>query len=122
MCIYTCTGTCTGDTRSLFRTRGFDQAPRATGIVLMKPFPPPLFPSLLAAIFHAFLLFLPRYLSFLPLPFAAWLPPSTMHQAEEEWPIDGADNGAAKTRRPSCPQEAAFGILDLNAKLDKKLG
>lgn len=54
--IYTCTGTCIGDTRSLFRTRGFDQAPRATGIVLMKPFPPPSFPSLLAAIFHAFLL------------------------------------------------------------------
>lgn len=40
--------------------------------------------------------------------------------SQGEWPIDGADNGAAKTRRPSCPQEAAFGILDLNAKLDKK--
>lgn len=115
MYICTCTGTCTGDTRSLFRTRGFDQAPRATGIVLMKPFPPPLPSS------RHFPRFPPTSLSFfflsflLPLPFVvAWLPRCTR---QEEWPIDGADNGAAKTRRPSCPRQAAFGILDLNAKL-----
>jgi len=72
------------DTHSLFCTRGFDRATRASGIVLMKPFP---------------LRSIPRD-----------------DAKGKEFPIDGADNGAAKTQRPSSPSETIFRVSEGDAE------
>lgn len=66
---------------------GFDRATRTSEIVLMKPFP-----SQTPSVFSLFT-----------------LPPIPRDDAKgEEFPIDGADNGAAKMQRPSCLFETIF--------------